>query len=307
MDQGLDSPTQSVNRAKTSALALFTQGTALAVDAAEGVLYASSSFWAGPVLPGLLAKLMLVLDHASLSDRGRVRQNNEDACGVFVPEGAGELADRGAVFVVADGMGGHRGGEIASRIAVRTVVAFYTANSDENRSDALARAFREANKTIIEESVADSTLFGMGTTCTALAVHRGLAYIAHVGDSRAYHVRDGRITQVTHDHSIVGEMVRSGILTDEDARNHPKRNVITKSLGAQDDIAADLPAALQLAPGDSFVLCSDGLTAYATDADIAAAVSSGSPSEACKKLVKMSNDSGGRDNITVLIVTVRSV
>ena len=255
----------------------------------------------------MLAKLMLVLDHASLSDRGRVRQNNEDACGVFVPEGAGELADRGAVFVVADGMGGHRGGEIASRIAVRTVVAFYTANSDENRSDALARAFREANKTIIEESVADSTLFGMGTTCTALAIHRGLAYVAHVGDSRAYQVRDGNIVQVTHDHSIVGEMVRSGILTDEDARNHPKRNVITKSLGAQDEIATDLPEALPLVPGDSFVLCSDGLTAYATDADIAAAVTSGSPAEACKKLVKLANDSGGRDNVTVLIVTVKSV
>src|SRR4026209_1491811 len=111
---------------------------------------------------------MLSIDFASQSDRGRVRMNNEDAHGQFVPESPAELEERGAVFVVADGMGGHRGGEIASRIAVRTVVAFYTANSDENRSEALARAFREANKTIIEESVADSTLFGMGTTCTAL-------------------------------------------------------------------------------------------------------------------------------------------
>lgn len=250
---------------------------------------------------------MMTLEHASLSDRGRVRQNNEDSCAVFVPEGAGELADRGAVFVVADGMGGHRGGEIASRIAVRTIVAFYTANADENRSHALARAFREANKTIIEESVADSTLFGMGTTCTALALFRGQAFLAHVGDSRAYHLRAGRVTQITRDHSIVGEMVRSGILSDEDARNHPKRNVITKSLGAQDEIAADMPAALDIEPGDRFVLCSDGLTAYLSDSDIGEVVSGSTPADACKKLVRMANEAGGRDNITVLVVAVKTV
>lgn len=250
---------------------------------------------------------MMTLEHASLSDRGRVRQNNEDSCAIFVPEGEGELADRGAVFVVADGMGGHRGGEIASRIAVRTIIAFYTANADENRSHALSRAFREANKTIIEESVADSTLFGMGTTCTALALYRGRAYLAHVGDSRAYLVRKALITQITHDHSIVGEMVRSGILSDEDARNHPKRNVITKSLGAQDDVAADMPPSLELEDGDTFLLCSDGLTGYLTDDDIAAVVAGASPAEACKKLIKMANDAGGRDNITAVVVTVRSL
>jgi serine/threonine protein phosphatase PrpC len=250
---------------------------------------------------------MMTLDHAALSDRGRVRQNNEDACNVFVPEGPSELADRGAVFVVADGMGGHRGGETASRIAVRTIVAFYSANADENRSHALARAFREANKTIIEESMADSTLFGMGTTCTALALYRGRAYFAHVGDSRAYFLRGARLVQVTNDHSIVGEMVRSGILTDEDARNHPKRNVITKSLGAQDDVAADMPDSIELEAGDSFLLCSDGLTGYLSDADIAGILSASTPAEACKKLVKMANDAGGRDNITALVVKVTSV
>ncbi len=242
-----------------------------------------------------------------MSDRGRVRQNNEDSCAIFVPEGAGELADRGAVFVVADGMGGHRGGETASRIAVRTIVAFYSANADENRSHALSRAFREANKTIIEESVADSSLFGMGTTCTALALYRGHAYFAHVGDSRAYMLRAQRLTQITNDHSIVGEMVRSGILSDEDARNHPKRNVITKSLGAQDDVAADMPAAIEIEAGDMFLLCSDGLTGYLSDPDIADIMSNSTPAEACKKLIKLANDAGGRDNITAVIVTVKSV
>jgi protein phosphatase len=251
---------------------------------------------------------MLTIEFASLSDRGRIRQNNEDACGHFVPATQQEMEDLGAVFVVADGMGGHRGGEIASRIAVRSILAFYSANSDEDRSQALARAFREANTTIIQESVADSTLFGMGTTCTAVALQGGLAYFAHVGDSRAYLLRGGKLLQLTHDHSIVGEMVRSGILSDEDARNHPKRNVITRSLGAQDDIAADTPAVpMPLEPGDTFMLCSDGLTTYLSDSDITSMLGGASPEEACKKMVKMANEAGGRDNITVLVIRVKTV
>jgi PPM family protein phosphatase len=258
--------------------------------------------------PGPLEIRMLTIEHASLSDRGRIRLNNEDSCGQFVPTTDEQMADLGAVFVVADGMGGHRGGEIASRIAVRSILAFYSANSDEDRSQALARAFREANTTIIQESVADSTLFGMGTTCTAVALQGGKAYFAHVGDSRAYLLRRGLLTQLTHDHSIVGEMVRSGIISDEDARNHPKRNVITRSLGAQDDIAADTPAVpMALEPGDTFLLCTDGLTSYLSDADIAAILATGSPEEACKKMVKMANEQGGRDNITVQAVRVRTL
>ena len=149
---------------------------------------------------------MLAIDFASLTDRGRVRLNNEDANGQFVPETSAEIEERGVVFVVADGMGGHRGGEIASRIAVRTILAFYTTESGADRARALARAFHEANQTIIQEAVADSTLFGMGTTCTALALHQGRAYFAHVGDSRCYMLRKGKIVQVTNDHSIVGDV-----------------------------------------------------------------------------------------------------
>jgi PPM family protein phosphatase len=251
---------------------------------------------------------MMTIDFASLSDRGRVRLNNEDACGQFVPTTEDQLNDMGAVFVVADGMGGHRGGEIASRIAVRTILAFYSANGDEDRSQALTRAFREANTTILQESVADSTLFGMGTTCTAVALHRGRAYFAHVGDSRAYLMRGRQLTQLTRDHSIVGEMVRSGIISDEDARNHPKRNVITRSLGAQEDIAADTQAApLALEVGDRFLICSDGLTTYLADPDIAEILDGSEPEDACKKMVKMANSLGGRDNITVMVVAVEAL
>jgi protein phosphatase len=250
---------------------------------------------------------MLTLEFASLSDRGRVRLNNEDAYGQFVPDTQAEIEERGVVFVVADGMGGHRGGEIASRIAVRTILAFYTAESSPDRARALVRAFHEANETIIQEAVADSTLFGMGTTCTALALHLGRAYFAHVGDSRCYLLRNGKIRQVTSDHSIVGEMVRSGIITDEDARTHPKRNVITRSLGAQPDVAAETPDSVELQIGDTFLLCSDGLTAYLSDGDLAAALSANGPEEACKKLVRIANEQGGRDNITVQVITVRGL
>jgi protein phosphatase len=250
---------------------------------------------------------MLTIEFASLSDRGRVRLNNEDAHGQFVPETSAEIEERGEVFVVADGMGGHRGGEIASRIAVRTILAFYTAESGTDRAKALARAFHEANETIIQEAVADSTLFGMGTTCTALALHQGRAYFAHVGDSRCYLLRRGKILQVTTDHSIVGEMVRSGIISDEDARTHPKRNVITRSLGAQPDVVAETPDSIELQRGDTFLLCSDGLTAYLSDIDLTVVLTTNPPEAACKKMVQMANEQGGRDNITVQVITIRDL
>jgi protein phosphatase len=250
---------------------------------------------------------MLTIDFASLSDRGRVRLNNEDAYGEFVPATTAEVEERGVVFVVADGMGGHRGGEIASRIAVRTILAFYATETGEDRARALARAFHEANQTILQEAVADSTLFGMGTTCTALALHHGRAFFAHVGDSRCYLLRKGKIRQVTSDHSIVGEMVRSGIISDEDARTHPKRNVITRSLGAQADVAAETPDSVELVRGDSFLLCSDGLTAYLSDIDISVVMATNTPEAACKTLVHMANEQGGRDNITVQVITVRDL
>jgi len=250
---------------------------------------------------------MLAIDFASLSDRGRVRLNNEDAYGEFVPETTPEVEERGVVFVVADGMGGHRGGEIASRIAVRTILAFYATETGGDRAKALARAFHEANQTILQEAVADSTLFGMGTTCTALALHQGRAYFAHVGDSRCYLLRKGKILQVTSDHSIVGEMVRSGIITDEDARTHPRRNVITRSLGAQPDVMAETPDSVELQRGDTFLLCSDGLTAYLSDIDISVVLATHAPEAAAKTLVHMANEQGGRDNITVQVITVRDL
>lgn len=251
---------------------------------------------------------MTKLSHSSLSDTGQIRANNEDAFGVIVPEDPDNLDTRPAVFVVADGMGGHRGGEIASRLAVEAVQAVYESQGEDDPARLLADAFADANARILAESVADTSLFGMGTTCTAMAVRGGEAYFSHVGDSRAYLHRDAGIQQITEDHSLVGEMVRSGIISDEDARAHPRRNIITRSLGIQDTVVVDAPhSPLALRAGDTFVLCSDGLTSHVGDDEIAKVVGEQPPADACQTLVDLANQRGGRDNITVQVIRVESL
>jgi len=245
------------------------------------------------------------LEVASLTDPGRVRPNNEDAFGHFGPSNDDEEGKTGWLFVVADGMGGHRGGEIASALAVQTIESSYCADTGSSRSAALKLAVEGANRLILEESVSKPSLTGMGTTCTAMAVHGGFAYFVHVGDSRAYVLRDGEFVQLTQDHSLVGEMVRSGILSDEDARNHPKRNVITRSLGVQPTVVADTPfTPFKLEENDVFVLCSDGLTSMVDDVEIGELAIGNTPATAAKMLVDLANQRGGKDNVTVVVVKV---
>jgi protein phosphatase len=248
------------------------------------------------------------LEAASLTDTGQVRPNNEDAFGHFQPESEDERREKGCLFLVADGMGGHRGGEIASDLAVKTIRTSYFADSDENRAAALMAAVEEANRLILRESTTDPSLTGMGTTCTAMAIHNGFAYFVHIGDSRAYVLREGELVQLTQDHSLVGEMVRSGILSDEDARNHPKRNVITRSLGIQETVAADTPfSPFKLEKGDEFVLCSDGLTSMVEDGEIGAVLAENETDVGCRKLVDLANRRGGKDNVTILVVKVEEL
>ena len=248
------------------------------------------------------------LNYASLTDTGQVRQNNEDTFGEFVPSKPAEFEEKGALFIVADGMGGHRGGEIASSLAVSIIGDACRADGGTDPRTLLTVAFDDANEQILARSVSDSALFGMGTTCTAMIIRKGQAYFGHIGDSRAYLYRDSEILQVTQDHSLVGEMVRSGILTEEDARNHPKRNVITRSLGIQEGTALDTPhSPLTLKIGDVLLICSDGLTSYADDDDILQVLSKHDPEMACKTLVDLANDRGGRDNITVQVVRIEEL
>jgi protein phosphatase len=249
--------------------------------------------------------MKMKLDVASITDPGRVRPNNEDSFGHFEPssEDGGLIA--GWLFVVADGMGGHRGGEIASNLAVKTIRTSYYSDAGASRSAALKLAVEEANRLILREAASNPSLAGMGTTCTAMAVHDGFAYFVHVGDSRAYVLRDGELVQLTQDHSLVGEMVRSGILSDEDARNHPKRNVITRSLGVQQTVVADTPfTPFKLEQNDLFILCSDGLTAMVDDSEICEQLVGNSPTNTTKMLVSLANRRGGKDNITAVVVKV---
>lgn len=247
------------------------------------------------------------LEFAALTDVGQVRQKNEDSHGRYLPDDDSERDTKGVMFVVADGMGGHRGGEIASQLAVETVISLYYASNDSEPAALLEQCFAEANRRILEKSTSEVDLFGMGTTCTTMVARPGEAFFAHVGDSRAYILRDGEFRQVTEDHSLVGEMVRSGILSSEDAQHHPKRNVITRSLGTQHNLATDLPETpFPLQDGDVFLICSDGLTSMVSDDKLKKVLSSNDPKTACHKLVDMANATGGKDNITVQVVKVVS-
>lgn len=245
------------------------------------------------------------LEVAALSHIGLVRQRNEDALGYLEPPDSEVRETRGSLFLVADGMGGHRGGEIASQLAVETIISSYYASRETDPAKALDRAFKDANQLILEKSRIDVSLHGMGTTCTAFVFRRREAYVAHVGDSRAYLYRAGKLEQLTEDHSLVGEMVRSGILSDDDARFHPRRNVITRSIGTHEDLLVDVSAEpLALANDDVFVLCSDGLTSLVTENDFEHALGSNAPGKACVALVDLANQNGGKDNITIQIVKV---
>ncbi len=242
---------------------------------------------------------------ASLTDTGRVRPNNEDSMGLYEPSSEKEQRSSGWLFLVADGMGGHKGGEIASSLAVKSIQSAFIADDGEDRGLVLVSAVEHANRLVLNESLADSALTGMGTTCTAMAIREATAYFAHVGDSRAYILREGEMIQITQDHSLVGEMVRSGILSDEDARVHPKRNVITRSLGIQKTVMLDTPfTPFELNVGDIFLLCSDGLTSMIDDPEIEKILGAAEPETVCRNLVDAANHNGGRDNVTVVVVKI---
>jgi PPM family protein phosphatase len=239
-----------------------------------------------------------------ITDCGRVRKVNEDCCRVIQPSDPEVLDGKGILIVVADGMGGCRAGEVASRIAVETIARVYY-TSDRNPQMALAAAFHEANSEIYQFSRIRSELAGMGTTCTALAIQGRVAHSAHVGDSRLYLVRSSSIYQMTEDHSIVKELIKCGALTPDAARHHIDRNVILRALGSRANIeVATWDQPLPVRAGDWFVLCSDGLHDTVTDEEIRLATESGETTAACESLVATALGRGGHDNITVAMARV---
>jgi serine/threonine protein phosphatase PrpC len=240
------------------------------------------------------------------TDLGRVRENNEDKFEFFEPEELELLAVKGCVYAVADGMGGHSSGQIASELALKTLLKAYYADPSEDVAESAKAALLSANSFIYDTSQAIPDRNGMGTTCTAAIIRDDELYIAHVGDSRAYLIRDGEIRQVSEDHSWVAEQVKRGAMTEEEAEMSPFRNVITRSLGVTPEVEADIYQE-HLKKDDILVLCSDGLSGYVTSDDILELTSAWSPSLAAMKLVDRANDHGGGDNVTVLVVLVADI
>jgi PPM family protein phosphatase len=230
-----------------------------------------------------------VVEHAELSDVGRLREGNEDSMLVDPP-----------LFVVADGMGGAQAGEVASGLAVETLGEMPP--DDGNVEVELTEAIGEANRRIHDKAQEDRELSGMGTTLTAAFVHDGKVTLGHVGDSRAYRFRDGALEQLTTDHSLVGELVRTGRLTEAEAAVHPHRSVITRALGTEADVEVDT-LTIDLRAGDLVLICSDGLSAMVRDEEIVLLLeqAGADPHAAAEALVAAANRAGGEDNVTVVL------
>lgn len=248
----------------------------------------------------------LRLDVAQLTDVGRKRPHNEDNMAYVIPKDEQVMARKGALFIVADGMGGHAAGEVASEIAVDTVTMTYYQDDCEDIALSLMNAIKRAN-TIIHQRAAENMLrSGMGTTCVSAVLRGCVAYIANVGDSRAYVIRNGQVKQVSQDHSWVEEQVRAGLLTRDQARSHAQRNVITRCLGTQADVEVDVFTE-ELAEGDCLILCTDGLSGSVYEDDLRAIVEKYVPQESVYHLVERANENGGPDNITAIVVRVHEL
>jgi protein phosphatase len=234
----------------------------------------------------------------SLTDVGRKRDHNEDS---FL------VRDDVGLFAVADGMGGHQAGERASRMALDKLAQILKRpDNGADRDDVLARlrdATQAAGAAIFDAAQADPSLAGMGTTMTALWFHGGRAYLAHVGDSRAYLFRDGRTQQLSDDHSWVSEQVRAGMMSEEEAKESKFRHIITRSVGFEREVLVD-GAAIPVQAGDCYLICSDGLSNYVEGDELARILTARFYRDVPRLLVELANDRGGDDNITVVLVHV---
>jgi PPM family protein phosphatase len=253
---------------------------------------------------------MIRVKACGLSDVGRARTHNEDCFGID-PEHH--------MFVVADGMGGHSHGEVASRIAVKAIQEFVEQTADhdttwpfvydarlQRHSNRLKTAIRMAHDKVLRAIRHDGSLIGMGTTVVGFLLKGRIAAIAHVGDSRAYRLRNGHLELLTQDHTWVNEQVVAGYLSAEQARAHPLKNVVTRALGGESEVLVDVRE-VEVQPGDVYILCSDGLTTMLDDEEIKRRITGETPLEdACRALVQDANVKGGLDNITVVLVMVEN-
>jgi len=241
------------------------------------------------------------ISFAGAVDIGKRRQDNQDAINLPDPD----QTEGPWLFVLADGMGGEQGGQVASNLAVKTVrKTFFAARRHYQPEDALIDALLWANLAVFEKAQAEPELAGMGTTLVAAALLGGEALLTNVGDSRCYLCRGGRLLQISQDHSLVGEQVRQGKLTEEQARLHPLRNVLTRAVGTQPDLAVDI-ISLEVTTGDLLLMCSDGLHGPVPEAEIGAILDKTRDlNAACQSLLAAANEHGGPDNISAVLIRV---
>jgi protein phosphatase len=239
------------------------------------------------------------------TDVGCVREANEDSGRHVLPNDPETQFKKGTLTIVADGMGGHASGEVASLMAVELISELYYADKRNSAPEALKIAVEQANRQIYDASLTDEKYYGMGTTVIALVLQNGQAFSAHVGDSRLYRLRAGAMEMLTLDHSQVMEMVKYGIISMEEARNHDDKNVILRAVGTQPVVEAELSEPFTVEAGDQFLLCSDGLCDMLEDEEIRGIWATARDVHAAgEQLINQAKENGGHDNITVGIVRV---
>ena len=242
---------------------------------------------------------MTMLDHVFLSDRGKVRQHNEDAIGVFENE-------VGILAIVADGMGGHLAGEVASQMTISTFKELWNdvpvINGPNDAESWLAEKVSDVNKAVYDHSLSHSECQGMGTTIVIVLITSTFATIGHIGDSRCYLLNNSGFNQVTQDHSLVNELVKSGQISKEDAEHHPRKNVLIRALGTEQTVELDLRT-IEMEEEDVLLLCSDGLSDKVSDEILEKSLlSSDNLEHTANNLVKLANDNGGEDNISLIML-----
>jgi protein phosphatase len=247
------------------------------------------------------------LEHAEVTDVGLRRSNNQDSMRQVMAGTQDQWQSRGHLFMVADGMGAHAAGELASKMAVDTVGLTYYKLLDRSPADAIRKSVEEANAKIHAGGQANPDFKGMGTTTSVLLLLPEGAVVAQVGDSRVYRLRGNRLEQLSFDHSLVWEMMAGNKLTEGEMPGYIPKNIITRSLGPTDHVQVDLEGPFPLAVGDTFLLCSDGLSGPVGDTDLGIILATLPPAEAARTLVDLANLRGGPDNITVLVARVASM
>ena len=245
------------------------------------------------------------LQSSSVTDIGKIRQNNEDS---YLELALEDKSGNCLLLVVADGMGGHNAGEVASKTVVESIESYFKSEDSDLNSDKtlnhLKQSIEQANVEVIKASSSNENLKGMGSTCTAMIILNNKTFVAHVGDSRAYLIRGKKINQITKDHTLAEKMFDSGLISKEETKTSPHRNMLMKAIGIAENLEVETYDPFNIQAGDVYLLCSDGLTEYIDEEELCSIINVYEPEEACNLLVKIANKRGGKDNITVQIVKV---